>query len=88
MRCRVESRDGMRDVDYFISSRWILVHLHHSFCIDSQRLKRDINEHLRLREQCFLGRSLDGIGVESRGGNVPMCCDGTSCSRAQDVSLI
>ena len=55
MRCRVESRDGMRDVDYFISSRWILVHLHHSFCIDSQRPKRDNNEYIAVERAVLFG---------------------------------
>ena len=33
---------------------------------------------LQLSEQCFLGRSLDEV-VLVVGGNVPMCCDATSC---------
>ena len=53
---------------------------HHSFCIDSLRPKRNINEHIAVEREVLLGRLLVRCGVESRDGNVPMCCDETSCS--------
>jgi hypothetical protein len=51
------ARDGKMSIVSFPSNRWILVHLHITLCIDSQRPKRDNNEHIAV-ERAVLFRTV------------------------------
>ena len=57
MRCRINSRENMRhEVDCFISVKVdSCASTHHSFCIDSQRPKRDNNEHIAVERAVLFG---------------------------------